>query len=157
MQAGTQGSQEKAGAVRISDLYTYRVSFSVEDNEYVAVCAELPGLSVLEKDPAEALRGAREVAAVGIEMLAENGDPIPQPLATRPFSGVFKVRIPPEVHRRLTLEAAEQDISLNRLVSAKLAGEVAEPTVAYGHQPKGRTNRADAIRSRRPSRTKTLK
>lgn len=143
--------------MRISDLYTYRVFFSVEDDEYVAVCAELPGLSVLEKDPVEALRGAREVAAVGTEMLAENGDPIPQPLATRPFSGVFKVRIPPEVHRRLTLEAAEQDISLNRLVSAKLAGEVAEPTVAYGHRPKGRTKHPNAVRSRSSSRTKASK
>ena len=156
MQAGTQSSQAKAGAVRISDLYTYRVFFSVEDDEYVAVCAELPGLSVLEKDPAQALRDAREVAAVGIEMLAENGDPIPQPFATRSYSGVFKVRIPPEVHRRLTLEAAEQDISLNRLVSAKLAGEVAEPNVAYGHRPKERTGRGAAAR-RRASRTKPSK
>jgi predicted HicB family RNase H-like nuclease len=30
------------------------------------------------------------------------------------------VRIPPELHRRLTLEAAEAGVSLNRLASAKL-------------------------------------
>jgi predicted HicB family RNase H-like nuclease len=32
-----------------------------------------------------------------------------------------KVRIPPQVHRQLAIEAAESKVSLNRLVSAKLA------------------------------------
>jgi predicted HicB family RNase H-like nuclease len=32
------------------------------------------------------------------------------------------LRIPPQVHRALALEAAEQGISLNRLASAKLTG-----------------------------------
>ena len=35
----------------------------------------------------------------------------------------FRVRIPPELHRQLAMTAAEQGISLNRLASAKLAGE----------------------------------
>jgi predicted HicB family RNase H-like nuclease len=39
----------------------------------------------------------------------------------RRYSGQFKVRIPPEVHRRLSIEASESKVSLNRLVSAKLA------------------------------------
>jgi predicted HicB family RNase H-like nuclease len=34
---------------------------------------------------------------------------------------VFKVRVPPIVHRNLVIEAAEAGVSLNRLVSAKLA------------------------------------
>jgi predicted HicB family RNase H-like nuclease len=33
------------------------------------------------------------------------------------------VRIPPELHRQLAMAAAEQGVSLNRLASAKLAGE----------------------------------
>ncbi|MEH2055410.1 MAG: toxin-antitoxin system HicB family antitoxin [Nostoc sp.] len=36
-------------------------------------------------------------------------------------SGKFQVRIPPEHHRRLAIEAAEQNVSLNRYVSLKLA------------------------------------
>jgi predicted HicB family RNase H-like nuclease len=46
---------------------------------------------------------------------------IPVPLAERSYSGEFRVRIPPELHRRLTIDAQEQQVSLNRLVSAKLA------------------------------------
>jgi predicted HicB family RNase H-like nuclease len=34
--------------------------------------------------------------------------------------GKFVVRIPPEVHRALAIKAAEDGISLNRLVSTKL-------------------------------------
>jgi predicted HicB family RNase H-like nuclease len=33
------------------------------------------------------------------------------------------VRVPPDVHRALALKAAEQGVSLNRLVSAKLADQ----------------------------------
>jgi predicted HicB family RNase H-like nuclease len=46
---------------------------------------------------------------------------IPEPLASRKFSGKFMVRVPPDVHRELTVEAAEAGVSLNRLASAKLA------------------------------------
>ncbi|MFN9479033.1 MAG: toxin-antitoxin system HicB family antitoxin, partial [Betaproteobacteria bacterium] len=35
--------------------------------------------------------------------------------------GEFRVRIPPQMDRALAIEAAEQGVSLNRLVSAKLA------------------------------------
>jgi predicted HicB family RNase H-like nuclease len=46
---------------------------------------------------------------------------IPVPIADQPFSGKFLVRLPPELHRRLALEAAEAGVSLNRLASFKLA------------------------------------
>jgi predicted HicB family RNase H-like nuclease len=50
------------------------------------------------------------------------GEAVPVPIADRRYSGEFKVRIPPQQHRRLAIEASEQGVSLNRLVSAKLAG-----------------------------------
>lgn len=102
--------------------YTYRVFFSDEDEEFVAVCAELPGLSWLDKNPEKALAGIRKVARDAVKLLVKDGDEIPDPLAARKYSGNFKVRVPPEVHRKLVIEAAEQGVSLNRLASAKLAG-----------------------------------
>jgi predicted HicB family RNase H-like nuclease len=50
-----------------------------------------------------------------------NGESVPEPISQRRYSGKFMVRVPPEVHRKLTIEAAEEDISLNRLISAKLS------------------------------------
>ena len=108
------------------ERYTYRVFWSDEDREHVGVCAELGGLSWLEKSPEAALRGIRKAARDAVVVFEESGDPVPEPLHDRRYSGVFKVRIPPEVHRKLTLEAGEQNVSLNRLVSAKLS----MPTVA---------------------------
>ena len=49
------------------------------------------------------------------------GEEIPTPFADRNYSGEFRVRIPPEQHRKLALQATEQGGSLNRLVSSKLA------------------------------------
>ncbi|MCL4860179.1 MAG: type II toxin-antitoxin system HicB family antitoxin [Caldilineaceae bacterium] len=53
--------------------------------------------------------------------LQASGEPVPGPLATRQFSGRFVVRIPPELHRQLAIEAAEAGVSLNRLASARLS------------------------------------
>jgi predicted HicB family RNase H-like nuclease len=51
-----------------------------------------------------------------------NGEPIPEPLSERRYGGEFRIRIPPQIHRSLAVEAAEPGVSLNRLASAKLAG-----------------------------------
>lgn len=103
------------------DRYTYRVTWSEEDEEYVGLCAEFPSLSWLAESPEEALHGIRQVVADVVADMETNGEEIPEPISIRQFSGKFLLRIPPELHRRLTLEAAEAGISLNRLASAKLA------------------------------------
>jgi predicted HicB family RNase H-like nuclease len=104
------------------DHYTYRVTWSPEDGEYLALCAEFPSLSWLAKAPEMALAGIRKLVAASVADMIANGETPPTPLAEKRFSGEFRVRIPPQVHRALVLEAAEQGISLNRLASAKLTG-----------------------------------
>lgn len=104
-----------------NDRYTYRVTWSEEDEEYVGLCAEFPSLSWLAQTPEEALKGIRLVVARMLVDLEANGEPIPKPIATRQYSGRFMVRVPPELHRRLTLEAAEAGVSLNPLASDKLS------------------------------------
>lgn len=104
-----------------NDHYTYRVTWSEEDEEYIGLCTEFPSLSWLATTLEEALQGIREVVADAIADMLANGEEIPDPIATRKFSGKFVVRIPPEQHRRLALEAAEAGVSLNRLASAKLS------------------------------------
>jgi predicted HicB family RNase H-like nuclease len=103
------------------DHYTYRVTWSAEDNEHVGLCAEFPSLSWLANSPEEALQGIRRIVAEAVADMAEAGETIPVPLAEKHYSGEFRVRIPPEVHRALAIQAAEQGVSLNRLASAKLA------------------------------------
>lgn len=103
------------------DHYTYRVTWSPEDGEHVGLCAELPSLSWLAATPEAALKGIRKVAAEAVADMKATGEAVPAPLAEKHYSGEFRVRIPPGVHRALALQAAEQGVSLNRLASAKLA------------------------------------
>ena len=103
-----------------NDRYTYRVTWSEEDQEYVGLCAEFPSLSWLDATPEITLQGIRQVVADVVVDLESNGEPVPEPIAGKHYSGKFTVRIPPTLHRRLALEAAEAGISLNRLASAKL-------------------------------------
>ena len=102
--------------------YTYRVTWSREDGEYLGLCTEFPSLSWLASTQEEALAGIRQVVTEVVTDMQANGEPLPEPLADKHYSGEFRVRIPPQVHRALAMQAAEQRISLNRLVSAKLAG-----------------------------------
>ena len=104
-----------------NDHYTYRMTWSEDDKEYVGRCSEFPSLSWLSSSPEAALRGIRSVVADVVADMKKNREPIPEPLATRKFSGKFMVRVPPEVHRELTVEAAEAGVSLNRLATVKLA------------------------------------
>lgn len=103
------------------DRYTYRVTWSEEDKEYVGLCAEFPSLSWLAHTPEAALKGIRKVVADVIKDMQESGEPVPEPLASKHYSGKFMVRVPPEVHRKLAIQAAEAGVSLNRLASSKLA------------------------------------
>jgi predicted HicB family RNase H-like nuclease len=103
-----------------NDRYTYRVTWSEEDKEYVGLCVEYPSLSWLAPTPQEALEGIRQVVADVVSDMEANKETVPEPIALRHYSGKFTVRIPPDLHRRLALEAAESGISLNRLASAKL-------------------------------------
>jgi predicted HicB family RNase H-like nuclease len=101
--------------------YTYRVTWSSEDGEHVATCAEFPSLSWLAKTPEAALKGIQKVVADVVTDMQAGGEAVPEPLAEKHYSGEFRVRIPPQLHRALALTAAEEGVSLNRLASAKLA------------------------------------
>jgi len=102
------------------DHYTYRVTWSEDDQEYVGLCIEFRSLSWLASSHESALRGIRRVVAEVVTDMKKSKESIPVPLANREFSGKFMVRVPPDVHRELTIEAAEAGISLNRHIAARL-------------------------------------
>ena len=107
----------------MADHYTYRVTWSAEDEEYVGLCAEFPSLSWLASTQEEAFSGIRLLVADCVEDMKSNNETPPEPMADRTYSGKFMVRVPPETHRTLAIRAAEEGVSLNRLVSARLAND----------------------------------
>ncbi len=103
-----------------NDRYTYRVTWSEEDKEYVGLCAEFPSLSWLADTQEAVLQGINNVVAEVISDMESNGEAIPEPLSVKHYSGKFTVRIPSDIHRKLAIQAAESHVSFNRLVSSKL-------------------------------------
>lgn len=103
------------------DKFTYRIMWSEEDQEFVGLCAEFPSLSWLKENPEAALKGIMTLVKSTVKDMVKNGEHVPEPYSAKKYSGKFMVRVPPEVHRHLAVEAAESGVSLNRLASAKLA------------------------------------
>ncbi|MCC7168308.1 MAG: type II toxin-antitoxin system HicB family antitoxin [Rhodospirillales bacterium] len=79
-------------------------------------------MSWLDGDEDKAFRGIRRLVRRVVSDLKAGNEAVPEPLSERRFSGKLQVRLPPDLHRRLTVEAAESGVSLNRLISYKLAG-----------------------------------
>ncbi|WP_263079891.1 toxin-antitoxin system HicB family antitoxin [Endozoicomonas sp. Mp262] len=74
------------------DHYTYRVTWSEEDQEYAGLCTEFPSLSWLDEIPGNALAGVRKLVKNAVaDMAASNGEH-PDPISTRNFSGKLVVR-----------------------------------------------------------------
>ncbi len=55
-----------------NDLYTYRVTWSEEDQEYLALCSEFPSLSWLAESQELALKGIRELVSDTIKDMEAN-------------------------------------------------------------------------------------
>ena len=102
--------------------YSYRVTWSREDQEFVATCLEFPSLSWLAGSQVDALQRLQEVVSDVVEDMHESDEPVPVPLSERRYSGKFNVRVGEHLHRDLALRAAEDGMSLNQYVVKKLAG-----------------------------------
>jgi predicted HicB family RNase H-like nuclease len=78
-------------------------------------------LSHLDESRIAALNGITDLVRDILVDMETNGEKLPIPISEKEYSGKFQARIPPERHRMLAMEAAEQNISLNRYVAHKLA------------------------------------
>jgi predicted HicB family RNase H-like nuclease len=104
-----------------NDRYTYRVTWSEDDNEYVGLCAEFPSLSWLSGTPESALKGIRKLVGDVVKDMLNSGETVPEPIACKQYSGKLTVQVTPGVHRGLAIQAAEAGVSLNRVARSKLS------------------------------------
>lgn len=100
--------------------YTYRVFWSDEDGEYVGTVAEFPSLSHLDPDQKRAFAGIVELVDYVLKDMDECGERPPAPLGYRHYSGKIALRMTPEQHRRVAMEAAEQGVSINTLLVSRI-------------------------------------
>jgi predicted HicB family RNase H-like nuclease len=100
--------------------YTYRVTWSAEDDEFLATCAEFPSLSRLASSQVGALRGLEKLLQDVIADMTEQGEQVPRPFAERSYSGKFNLRVGESLHRELSIHAAEDGLSLNQYILRRL-------------------------------------
>ena len=60
-----------------NDRYTYQVTWSEEDQEYLGLCAEFPSLSWLAATPEQAFEGIRTVVANVVSDMQSTGEVVP--------------------------------------------------------------------------------
>jgi predicted HicB family RNase H-like nuclease len=106
---------------RSMNRYTYRVEWSSEYGEYVGRCLELPWLSQWGPTMQKAIASVEQAVDEHVAECEAAERSVPVPLTERRFSGKFLVRTSPALHARLTVEAAEQNVSMNQWVVQKLA------------------------------------
>jgi predicted HicB family RNase H-like nuclease len=95
--------------------------FLDEDNEWLAHFEELPHISAFGGSPENALKELDIAWSAIKKSYIKKGEKIPKPIINKRFSGQFNVRIDKRIHRNLAIEAMKAGISLNALVSQKLA------------------------------------
>lgn len=110
--------------------YTYRVAWSPYHGEYVGSCLELPFMRRVAPTAQEAIEAVETAVDRHIEIMLNTGEAPPTPMADRSYSGTIVIRTSPELHSRLAVEAAEQQVSMNQWVVQKLSGR--RPSDTFG-------------------------
>ncbi|MGK2867459.1 MAG: type II toxin-antitoxin system HicB family antitoxin [Mycobacterium sp.] len=100
--------------------YTYRAMWSPSDRSYIGTCLEFPGLRGRGQTAAEAIAAVEKLVNEDVAAAAGTGWTPPESLTDREYSGRFVLRVSPDLHAHLAVEAAERRVSLNQWVVQKL-------------------------------------
>ena len=113
-------NKKKAPDIAQANHYTYRLAWSAQDSEFIATVVEFPSLSWCAGSRESALDGLTSVVEeVLLDMLAE-GEEIPKPWDERTFSGKLNLRLGAELHKKVALDAAERQESINSYIVKQL-------------------------------------
>jgi predicted RNase H-like HicB family nuclease len=101
-------------------LHHYRVELipDKEDGGFVALIPDLPGCLSQGETEETALKNIEEAKELWIETTLKDGQEIPLPREI--YSGNVRIRIPKSLHKRLSLEAEREGVSLNNEILTAL-------------------------------------
>lgn len=88
---------------------------------FYAEILELDGCHTTADSEVEALENLKDVMKDYIQVKLDNNIQIPEPKIVDGYSGKLVIRIPKSLHRRLSLLAQEDNVSLNQYILYKLS------------------------------------
>ena len=100
----------------VVEKYSFNLRYSEEDQGYIAVSPEFPGLSAFGETPKQAIEEARTALELFIETYKEENKPLPEPNVVKDYSGQIRIRLPKSLHQRLAMQAEEEGTSINSLM-----------------------------------------
>ena len=106
---------------KIAEKYTYRVEWSEEDKLHIARCLEFPSLATHGSTVEGALKEIEKVVEEAIAWMQEENEEIPEPFGLKKFKGNLTLRVPAEVHRKLSIKSAEEGVSVNQYILSKIS------------------------------------
>lgn len=112
--------RKRSKAKKAACYYKF-VEWSDEDQCFIGRCPTLFSGGVHGDDEASVYADLCNVAEEWVELLEQDGQPLPDPDANAKYSGKFVVRVDPHVHRRLALKARAAGQSLNSLCAKLLS------------------------------------
>ena len=101
--------------------YTYRVERSEEDQLHIGRCLEFPSLAAHGATAECALKEIEKVVGEAIVWMQEENEEITEPFGLKRYKGNLTLRIPPEVHRNLSIKSAEEGVSVNQYILSKIS------------------------------------
>ncbi len=103
----------------------YPITFeAAPEGGYFAQIEDLPGCYAQGETIEEAAEMIEEARQLWLESAYEDGLDIPLPRDQEQYSGKFYIRTPKSLHRKLTLLAKREGVSLNQYLVSALSREV---------------------------------
>jgi predicted HicB family RNase H-like nuclease len=103
----------------------YAVNLFLDDEgDWLAHFVEMPNVSAFADTPEQALNELTTAWQGVKESYRKRDEEVPVAPSRKDYSGQFNVRIDKRLHRALAVEAAQAGVSLNAIVSQKLAQSV---------------------------------
>ena len=104
--------------MELNDYMKLKYPFEIIPDEfedgYVIQYPDLPGCLSCGSTVEETINNGEDAKKAWISSELEQGNKIPMPNSITKYSGQFKLRIPKELHRNLSLQAKREGVSMNQ-------------------------------------------
>ena len=112
--------------------YSFKFHYEEDDHCYFAEIEEIPGCWADGETIEEALANIKKSLKIWVKNAMELNISIPEPktLSEKDFSGKLVLRLPKALHKKISVKAEENGVSLNQyllyLIAEKSANEISK-------------------------------